>query len=196
MHYKSDVLSFLEYRTCAITHAADVHLNSLNGVQKRFLRNIDISSFDALRSFNLAPLSIRRDMANLGIIYRALLRQGPRQLQALFRFDARERRTSPRWQVHQYQVLDETRCLNCDFLNRSTFGYVAVFNLLPSVVFHSVEFDSPIPVKEFQKNLNNLVKYVSHDLDTWEFMYSPRFPLHCHSLINFRNLDSIPHISR
>ena len=151
LHYKSNVLSFLEYRTCAITHAADVHLNSLNGVQKRFLRNIDISSFDALQSFNLAPLSTRRDMANLGIIYRALLRQGPRQLQALFRFDARERRTSPRWQVHQYQVLDETRCLNCDFLNRSTFGYVAIFNLLPSVVFHSVEFDSPIPVKDFKK---------------------------------------------
>ena len=117
-------------------------------------------------------------------------------MQALFRLDGRFRRTSPRWQTHEFQVLDETRCLNRDFLNRSTFGYVAIFNLLPSVVFHSVDFDSPIPVKEFQKNLNNLVKYVSHDLVTWEFMYSPRCPLHCHSLHNFRNLDSISPISR
>ena len=193
LHYKSNVLSFLEYRTCAITHAADIHLNTLDGVQKRFLRNIDVPKFDALQSFNLAPLSTRRDIANLGIIYRAVLRQGPRQLQALFRLDGRFRRTSPRWQTHEFQVLDETRCLNRDFLNRSTFGYVAIFNLLPSVVFHSVEFDSPILVKEFQKNLNNLVKYISNDLDSWEFLYSPRFPLHSHSLHSFRNLDSIPH---
>ena len=117
--------------------------------------------FDALQSFNLAPLSIRRDMANLGIIYRALLRQGPRQLQGLFRVDIRDRRSSRRRQMHEFQVLDETRCLNRDYLDRSTFGYVAIFNLLPAVVFHSVEFESPIPVKEFQKNLNNLVKYMS-----------------------------------
>ena len=74
LHYKSNVLSFLEYRTCAITHAADIHLNTLDGVQKRFLRNIDVPKFDALQSFNLAPLSTRRDIANLGIIYRAILR--------------------------------------------------------------------------------------------------------------------------
>ena len=97
--------------------------------------------------------------------------------------------------MHEFQVLDETRCLNRDYLDRSTFGYVAISNLLPAVVFHSVEFESPIPVKEFQKNLNNLVKHISHGLDTWEFVYSPRFPLHCHCLHSFRNLDSIPRIS-
>ena len=37
LHYKAPVLSCLEYRTCAITHAADVHLNTLDGVQKGFL---------------------------------------------------------------------------------------------------------------------------------------------------------------
>ena len=34
LHYKAHVLSFVEYRTCAITHAADIHLNTLDGVQK------------------------------------------------------------------------------------------------------------------------------------------------------------------
>ena len=101
-HYKAHVLSFLEYRTCAITHAADTHLNTLDGVQNRFLRNIDVPKFDALQSFNLAPLSTRRDIANLGIIYRAALHQGPRQLQALFRLDGRFLRTSPRSQTHEF----------------------------------------------------------------------------------------------
>ena len=72
LHYKSQVLSFLEYRTCAITHAADVHLHAFDSVQRRFLWNLNLSPYDALHSFNLAPLSARRDVANLGIIYRAV----------------------------------------------------------------------------------------------------------------------------
>ena len=50
-----------------------VHLNTLDGVRKQCLRNIDVSKTGALQSFNLAPLSTRRDITNLGIIYRAVL---------------------------------------------------------------------------------------------------------------------------
>ena len=38
--YKAHVLSYLEYRTCAITHAADSHLNALDVIQNRLLRNL------------------------------------------------------------------------------------------------------------------------------------------------------------
>ena len=68
LHYGAYILSFLQYRTCAITHAADTHLISLDSVQKIFLRNISLSSVDALQVCNLAPLFSRRDIANLGII--------------------------------------------------------------------------------------------------------------------------------
>ena len=77
LHYKSQILSFVEYRTPAITHAATSHLTCLDSVQKRFLRNVGLSSFEALQLLNLAPLSTRRDIANLGIIFRATSKRGP-----------------------------------------------------------------------------------------------------------------------
>ena len=56
VHYKSQILSYVEYRTCAITHAADTHLHHLDSVQRRLLQNLDISPLEALHQFNLAPL--------------------------------------------------------------------------------------------------------------------------------------------
>ena len=86
---------------------------------------------DALTVFNLAPLATRRDMAKL------------------FQRDMSPRRSSPGFVCHNFQAIDNTRNLHRDFLDRSTFGYVAIFNLLPQAVFQSSEFDQPIPVKEF-----------------------------------------------
>ena len=37
-------------------------------------------------NFNLAPLSTRRDIAMLGVIHRAALREGPQQLLIFFPF--------------------------------------------------------------------------------------------------------------
>ena len=71
LHYKAHILSFIEYRTPAITHAACVHLGLVDSVQKWFLRNINVTPYEALHQLNLAPLSCRRDIANLGIIFRA-----------------------------------------------------------------------------------------------------------------------------
>ena len=194
LHYKAQVLSFLEYRTCAITHGADVHLHALDAIQRRFLRNVGLLLLDALHAFNLAPLSSRRDMANLGILYRAVTRRGPRQLQELFKLDRNVRRSSPRRDVHRFQILDETRELHRDYLNRSTFGYVGVFNLLPDVVFVSEDFECPIPVKEFQKNLNKLVKLASHDVDNWHLLFSPRLPLFDHLIRGFQHVNRV-HLS-
>ena len=56
LHYKSHILSFIEYRTPAITHAATSHLNAVDSVQKRFLRNIGLNSFEALHQLNLGSL--------------------------------------------------------------------------------------------------------------------------------------------
>jgi len=135
MQYKLQVLSFLEYRTCAITHAADSHLAVLDSVQRRFLRNIDVNVFDGLHMFNLAPLSCRRDIASSGIIYRAITNRGPAQFRKFFQLEALPRRLSPRWRTHAFQVLDATTHLHRDYINRSTFGYVRIFNILPEIVF-------------------------------------------------------------
>ena len=80
LQYKSQVLSYLEYRTSAISHAADSHLHVLDSVQRRFLENVSLSPSDAFSSFNLAPLSSRRDIAKLGVICRAVVRRGSKKL--------------------------------------------------------------------------------------------------------------------
>ena len=167
LHYKSHILSYIEYRSPAITHAANVHLQLVDSVQKRFLRNINLTSFEALHQINLAPLSCRRDIANLGIIFRAVTKRGPHQLRSLFRLSGSSLRSSPRRPSHRFQVIDATRVLCRDYLDRSTFGYVAVFNLLPECVFHT-EDDAvfPISVNSFQSNLTSRLKSASnHELE-------------------------------
>ena len=80
LQYKSQVLSYLEYRTAAVSHAADTHLYHLDSVQRRFLQNVNLTEEAAFQEYNLAPLCSRRDIANLGIIYRAVTRRGPKKL--------------------------------------------------------------------------------------------------------------------
>ena len=149
-----------------------MHLNLVDSVQKRFLRNINVTSFEALHHLNLAPLSCRRDIANLGIIFRAVTKRGPHQLRSLFRLSGSFSRSSPRRPPHRYVVVDSTRVLCRDYLDRSTFGYVAVFNLLPECVFHSDD-DAvfPVSVSVFQSNLTSLLKSVSNHVTEWEGLF-------------------------
>ena len=67
--YKSKVLSFVEYRTPAVYHAAKTTLAGIDAMQRRFLRECGLSDEDALLHFNLAPLETRRDIAMLGLIH-------------------------------------------------------------------------------------------------------------------------------
>jgi hypothetical protein len=78
--YKSHVLSYIEYRTAGVHFASTSVLNGLDDVQRNFLRQLDLNEIDAFMSFNVAPLCVRRDIAVLGVIHRAALREGPPQL--------------------------------------------------------------------------------------------------------------------
>ena len=80
--FKAHVLSYLEYHTPAVYHAASSALSPLNNVLSSFLKKVGISEVDALINFELAPLASRRDIAMLGAIHRAVLGEGPLQLRA------------------------------------------------------------------------------------------------------------------
>ena len=168
-----------------------MHLNAVDSVQKRFLRNIGLNSFEALHQLNLAPLSTGRNIANLGLIFRAVSGRGPLQLRSLFKLWTSFTRSNPRRPSHRYQVIDDTRSIGRDYLDRSTFGYVAVFNLLPECVFHHDEQVMPISVSAFQTNLNRLLKLASHELDVWDSLFSARSTIHNHVLRNFCNLSDL-----
>ena len=71
--HKSKVLSFVEYRTPAVYHAAKTTLPGIDAVQRRFLRECGLSDEEALLHFNLAPLETRLDIAMLGLIHRSVL---------------------------------------------------------------------------------------------------------------------------
>ena len=77
--YKSQILSFIEYRTAAIYHACQSALDLLDDIQEKVLKVTGASKVEALNEMNLAPLSVRRDIAMLGIIHCAVIGRGPDQ---------------------------------------------------------------------------------------------------------------------
>ena len=83
--YKTQVLSYLEYRTAALYHATTTTLTPLDNLQNGFVRDtVGATDLEALFVFNLAPLRTRRDIAMLGIVHRAALRKGPPHLWRFF----------------------------------------------------------------------------------------------------------------
>ena len=112
---KSKVLSFVEYRTPAVYHAAKTTLAGIDAVQRRFLRECGLSDKDALLHFNLGPLETRRDIAMLGLIHRSVLGGGPRHFANMFL-------PSPRSvsQKHDKQLLSHRSPRHLQILSRST----------------------------------------------------------------------------
>ena len=74
--------------------------------------------------FNLAPLNTRRDIAQLGLIHRAVLRKGPPHLHPLF---IRVRPLSG----HSHQIYDGSVGRRQLYIRRSMFGLIAFYNRLP-----------------------------------------------------------------
>ena len=58
--HKAQLLSYIEYRTPAIYHAAYSVLEPVDGVRQRFLKETCVSDEDALFVFHLALLSMTR----------------------------------------------------------------------------------------------------------------------------------------
>ena len=171
--FKSHVLGFIEYRTPAIIHAASSVLKPIDLIFDRFLSAIGISAVDALIHFNLASLSIRRDIAALGIIHRAMLGKGPFHLRQFFIRDSNPSRSHPRLsrRRHSFQVLEVYDGLHRDYINRSVFGYIWIYNLLPEEIVDCRD------VKSFQGKCQKVLKdLASSGIEDWTLAFSPRAP--------------------
>jgi uncharacterized protein YjiS (DUF1127 family) len=163
--YKSQLLSFIEYRTPAIYHAKRDSLAALDRLQNRFLKDAGVDEDAALTHFNLAPLSSRRDMAMLGMIHRTMLGKGPAQFLQLFKKAADRKFEDPRSR------------LGGELVKRSAFGLVAIYNLLP----HSCRQANT--VKDFQQSIQQLIKERAEEgCQDWANTLSPRIPLDRHPL--------------
>ena len=99
--YKSQVLSFIEYRTAAIYHSCSSSLDLLDAVQDKVLKVVGMTKIQALNDMNLAPLGVRRDIAMLGLIHRATLGRGPHQFREYFQ---------PGTLMREGRVVESTAC--------------------------------------------------------------------------------------
>ena len=175
LFFKSHILSFIEYRTPAVYHAATTTLRPLDQILCNFLKQVNVSDMDALMHFGLAPLRTRRDIAMLGVIHRSVLGHGPAQFQNFFKLKPVTTRSRRRW--HSKHLDDPREWASLGILSRSALGLVRVYNLLPQAVVDSASTSS------FQRALQSLVRQRAHDGCTdWADTLSPRRDLLSHPL--------------
>ena len=177
--YKGQVLSYIEYRTPALYHAADTILQPLDKVQESFLREIGISETDAILYLNLAPLSPRRDLAMLGVIHRTMLKKGPEHFEEFFVLDdsAPRGRTRSGERRHSRHLADLRQANFSEQIRRSALGLIPVYNLLPADIV-------ALPtVAAFQSALQRLLKIAAAaGRPGWQSLFSPRVPTYRHPL--------------
>ena len=164
--YKSHILSYVEFATPAVHHAPGFFLGQIDRVQAVFLEKLEISAAVALLNFNLAPLSTRRDVAVMGLLFRIATGCAPSPFNLLIqrsegvRFPKRLR--NPAIQ-HRLQLRDPIDGTHSNAMERSVLGLVYSFNMLPD---HVIGVSS---VQLFQRLLQNGVKNaVRRGLDNWE----------------------------
>jgi hypothetical protein len=166
--FKCNVLSFIEGATPAIYHAAPSILTPLDDLFESFLTHIGISFECALAEFNLAPLSMRRDIAMLGMLHKVSLDAAPNSLCRLFRrrpqnllnYCASDR---PR---HARQLHDPVEFNHPVIIKRSAYGLIRVYNALPGHVL------SAKTAKSFQRKLQKLAKEAaSANAADWQLMF-------------------------
>ena len=177
--YKARVLGYVEYRTAAVYHATDTVLAPPNRLQDSFLRRLGVEPLEALMEFRLAPLATRRDMAMLGLVHRAALRQGPPQFWEFFTVNPALTPSTTRLaqRRHAGQLVETRRGRFLEVVRRSALGLVAVYNLLPPEVVQSKT------VKRFQEQLQEQLKARARaGCEDWPLTYSPRVPLWRHPL--------------
>ena len=179
--YKARVLSYVEYRNAAIYHGTDTVLEPLNKVQDNFLKRLGVPELNALMDpkINLAPLQCRRDIAMLGVVHRAVLKEGPKQLWEFFEVCDNPTKHSTRistWR-HNRQLKEHRKGRFLEILRRSALGLVGVYNLLPGEIVEQAA------VKDFQTHLTKLLKErASSGREEWKDTFSPRVPMWRHPL--------------
>ena len=180
--FKSHILSYVESRTSGIFHASDSVLRPLDRVLERLLNALGISALDALHHFRLAPLRTRRDIAILGVIHRAVLRQGPVELQEFFQVSlAGPRRENLRSSERRHCRTVSTLCdgLFQGYCQRSALAMPLVYNLLPESIVLAPS------VKSFQSSLQKLLfSHAQSLLEDWSSLFSVRLAMNQHPLLS------------
>ena len=152
-------------------------LEVVDRIQRGFLNEIGVDEFTAFMSFNLAPLSLRRDIAMLGMIHRTVWGEGPAHFQRFFDAAPSTARRSARHQRRNRQLYEYRHGDYLDMVGRSALGAASVYNLPP------LELVDAESVKLFQRSLQDLARYVAaSNRPEWQHLFSTRHSMHLHPL--------------
>ena len=130
---------------------------------------------DAIEYLDLALLRMRRDMAVLGTIHRALLGVGPDHFRTFFRYVPGSNNTLRN--RHSKQIVSHRCGKFLDLLAHSMLGAADVYNLLPEYMVEAAS------TTEFQHRLQEMaVAAANEGMHDWKNIYSPRQALHAHTV--------------
>ena len=140
------------------------------------LRN-DMYMSECMRMLAWGSVCVRpHDMAMLAVIHRAVLRQGPQHFHPLFVRAAAPIRLAGRMHDRQLDA-DMYERMHRDYISRSIFGYIWIYNLLPQFVVNAPS------AKIFQKKCQSLLRVVAASGgDEWKALFCPRQPRNHHLL--------------
>ena len=163
--YKAHVFPYLERTVSPIFHCNPSILNMLDNLQNLFLQTIQCSEKDALLEYNLFPLSSRRNISMLGLLYRTQIGIAPNDLNELF---PKERSTLYHFSVPSCSLSHGKQIQSCIgprssiTLRLSVFGLIPIYNKLPVHVISSET------VKLLQNRLQTMLKLrAKEDLQNW-----------------------------
>ena len=118
---------FVESRTDGMHFASTNVLNEIDDVHSRFLRQLAVSEESAFSNFNLAPLSVRRDISILEIVLRAALDLGPPLLWKFFRVELRApARGFLSSRRHSFHIAEWPEGRSLDIMRRCALGMIRV----------------------------------------------------------------------
>ena len=172
VQFKTHVLPVAESGMAAFYHASSSVLKPLDGILDSFLYHVGLSASNALLSFNLAPLSSRRDIAMIGLIHKCVLGLAhPHLIKLLVRPVTGTRHHSTRWNstLHNKQIVDVAGTRHSDQAHRSVFGLIKIYNRLPQYVVNCTS------ISTFQCKLTDIIKEqcLEGNVD-WASYFSPR----------------------
>ena len=162
LQFKTHILGILESNIGGIYHATSTVLAPLDRIATRFVHELNLEVDFAFLRYNLAPLSLRRDIAMLGFLHKTHLPYAHPHITDFFP-------QRPGTKIWDITGLSTQRLQHPDLYCRSLFHLVHVYNALPR---HVVQCKT---VSTFQHELTSIARSkCSQHHENWQTFLSAR----------------------
>ena len=147
--FKTHMWGYFEYVCGCILHVNNTQLSKFDNLQEQFLRALGLSAEETFLNYNFAPVTLRRDIAMLGFVYKRILKLCHPKIQSML-----PTREADRWDKHSKPIdvsLDDVVTRHTLFF-RSIFGTALMYNRL------SQSLVDEKAIVTFQRRLTSIAK--------------------------------------